>query len=172
MHINGVTRIVSREDGPLEIPRGVVHGFSRAEIAPPHAISPTPSTHKANNNDTAWEKEDVIVLEYTSPADPLKEVLFRNGVSAFLANNSKLTFSLILRILVIMGTLDQFPMIFPWSKWLSWVVVHGFFSVVVPVLRTCGVRGWEREWTPRELWGVAESNEGGRKQKQTERKDA
>ena len=158
---------MTREDGVQEVPRGTIHGFSRADSS---ALDPSTRALYSttySDDDTSWQDKDMIILEFTFPADPLKEVMFRNGVSAFLANSSQLSLSLIPILLVNMGTLDQYPLILPasvpGSKWLSWAVVHAVFGSIVPVLRWWGVRGWEREWTPRELWEVAEENDGGRR---------
>ncbi len=161
MTVEGATKVVSRKDGVQEIPRGTIHGFSRADSPALHM-----HTHalylQNDSDDNIWQDGDMIILEFTSPADPLKEVMFRNGVSAFLSNNSKLSISLIPMLLMNMGTLDQYPLIIPasipGSKWLSWTIVHAVFGVSVPLLRWWGVRGWEREWTPKELWEVAEES--------------
>ena len=172
MTLGPITTVVSRDDGVQEIPRGTVHGFSRADSAAVDARTRALYAQKQNNHvhssdsgSDDWENEDMIILEFTSPADPLKEVMFRNGVSAFLANDSQLSLSLIPKLLVNMGTLDQYPLVVPagvpGSKWLSWALMHVVFGVSVPVLRWWGVRGWEREWTPRELWGVVEGDDGG-----------
>lgn len=164
MRLGGTTKVVSCDDGVQEVPRGTIHGFSRADS--PALGARTRALYSQNNDDSdKWEYEDMIILEFTSPADPLKEVMFRNGVSAFLANDSQLSLSLIPRLLVNMGTLDQYPLVIPasipGSKSLSWALMHALFGVSVPVLKWWGVRGWEREWTPKELWEVAEGNDGG-----------
>ena len=170
--VEDVTRVIGREDGVQEVKRGVIHGFSRADspALSRQRLHEIQQQQQQRNGDDSWMSEDVIVLEFTSPADPLKEVMFRNGVSAFLANDSQLSLPLIARILVNMGTLDQYPLIIPagvpGSIFLSWAMVHALFGISVPVLKWWGFRGWEREWTPEELWEVAEENEGGKGRKE------
>jgi len=96
--LGSFTRTYTKEDGTIRIGRFMVHGWSRATA----------------------EGEELIVQEWTDPADGVKEAFFRNLFSViFDAANMKEDFSRLLpmgwwvewQILMISSGMDEFPLL-------------------------------------------------------------
>ncbi|MCJ1386502.1 hypothetical protein MMC17_009628 [Xylographa soralifera] len=142
-----LTRTYTKANGSIRIARFVVHGWSRATVG----------------------GEELIVQEWTDPADGVKEVFFRNLFSVlFDAANMKEDFSKLLpigwwvgwQILVTSFGMDEFPLLFEFlgvgliaqlvAAILLWFVVFAGWLV--------GLRARYKEYTPLEI-GAASSKE-------------
>ncbi|MCJ1415291.1 hypothetical protein MMC32_001623 [Xylographa parallela] len=135
-----LTRTYTKADGSIRIARFVVHGWSRATA----------------------EGEELIVQEWTDPADGVKEVFFRNLFSVvFDAANMKEDFSKLLpmswwvewQILVISSGMDETPLLF---EFLGKGLIAKLVAAIVLWLAAsagwlAGLRVRYKEYTPLEI---------------------
>jgi hypothetical protein len=141
VRLDGVEKVVGPEDGPQRIDRGVVHEFMRADV------------YGYGNKDAEGEGEDVVVEEWTDPADGVKQVFFRNLLGV-LEDGEYWGGWFGVQALLICRRYDNWNVL--WGGWARWAVTHAVFGVVEGVARVAGLRAWYEEYTPRELWEVAE----------------
>lgn len=138
------SKICDPGDGDIKVPKSTLHEYMRADAKLP-----------ADQGDDG----DVEIFEWTEPADGLKEVFFRNGVSAFLVRREKVSLGLVLQVVLIMSAMDNYPLLLP--RWAGgWYLIHGLFYALAPLARILGMKSWYEEFTPRHLWPVAERETG------------
>ncbi len=143
VRLQGKTSIITPEDGLVTIPAFVKHEWMRA------------STHGSD--------EDLVVKEWTSPADGEKEIFFRNLSSVIQEDYRNawipVGWLITLQLFVIFGALDNYPIFVEgWAeRWVTYVVlwVAGFVG------RGLGLRGWYVEYSPAH---VLNKHEEGNKQ--------
>jgi hypothetical protein len=76
------------------------------------------------------EEGDVVVEEWTDPADGFKEVFFRNVISVFSDANSKIGPSDGLQLLTTIAWVDNYPEIQFLPQWMGYYVSHGLREYV------------------------------------------
>lgn len=153
VRLNGEDRIVTPDDGPQTVEKGVVHEFMRADV---HG-------HRIEND--AGENEDVIVEEWTDPADGMKHVFFRT-VFSILEDYEKgyWGWRLAPQVLLSLGRLDNWNVLVGSGKggvgWFGWGLTHAAYFVGGGAARLLRLRAWYREYVPEELWAVADRKAG------------
>ncbi|KAE8323591.1 hypothetical protein BDV39DRAFT_195801 [Aspergillus sergii] len=98
-------------DGVITIPKFAVHEWSRVR----------------NLDDSDVNDEDLIVQEWTDPADGLKEVFFRNLNSVILERSGKGWFGSVvfmLQLWTIFHKLDNWPVILDGPFYVRWLLTH------------------------------------------------
>ncbi|MCJ1285604.1 hypothetical protein MMC26_004945 [Xylographa opegraphella] len=138
-----LTRTYTKADGIIHIAKFVVHGWTRATA----------------------DGEELILQEWTDPADGVKEVFFRNLFSViFDAANTKEDFSKLLpmgwwvgwQILVISSGMDETPLLFEslGSGLIAQLVAAVTLWLAAFVGGLVGLRVCYKEYTPREIRAV------------------
>ncbi|MCJ1290311.1 hypothetical protein MMC34_001847 [Xylographa carneopallida] len=146
--VGPLTRTYTKADGSIRIAKFVVHGWSRATA----------------------DGEDLIVQEWTDPADGVKEVFFRNLFSViFDAKNMKEDFSKLLpmgwwvgwQILVISSGMDETPLLVEslGSGFIAQVVAVMLLSLAAFAGWLVGLRVSYQEYTPREIRAASSKDE-------------
>lgn len=123
--------IFGPEDGTITIPRGMLHEYGRAEPDAP---------------------EDLVVREWTEPADGGKEVFFRNVMGTINARESGVfgNIKLLLGLFTVMHEHDNYPVF--WVErpvWLRRRVSYAVLGAVAFVGRWCGFRGTDGRFAAR-----------------------
>lgn len=160
-YLDGVEKIATSADGILKIPRYGRHEWRR----------PTASELETLDRDKAKISSgevdgDLIVTEWTDPADGQKESFFRNLNSAILDITSGgggiLTdYLLMLQLFVIFRAHDNYPVVWPERgfktenksviRGFQWVVTHTALRAAVLLGWVLGLKGAYDEYTPIEL---------------------
>lgn len=142
LRLNGEEKVITPDDGPQVVEKGVVHEFMRADV------------YGYASEDGTGEGEDVVVVEeWMDPSDGVKEVFFRNLLSTLL-DAEQLGSRLGWQLKLIEARYDNWPVI--WQGWgRRWVTVCSF--VVAEVMsRLMGLEAWSSEYTPVELRMIAQ----------------
>ena len=116
----------------MTIPRFTIHQYSRADDTPEGAVS---------------QDIELLVREWTDPADGDKEIFFRNMISTIIDNRSATGLLrnawVLLSLFTIMASHDNYPLIWAGPSWLgegaSRVVRR---SLTVPLLWGVSWVGW------------------------------
>ncbi|KAB8205514.1 hypothetical protein BDV34DRAFT_100097 [Aspergillus parasiticus] len=125
-------------DGVITIPKFAVHEWGRV----------------LDLEDSDVNDEDLIVQEWTDPADGLKEVFFRNLNSVILERSGKGWFGsvvLMLQLWTIFHKLDNWPVILDGPFYVRWLLTHVVVGFGVRFGTLCGLRAVYDEYTPSEL---------------------
>ena len=145
VRLDGVEKVVTPEDGPQTINKYVVHEFMRADM---HGYR--------DGAAEGGEQEDVVVEEWTDPADGSKQVFFRNLLGV-LQDDQYWGSWFGLQALLICSRYDNFNVI--WAGWGKWAVTHAAFGAAEAVAWVAGLRPWYEEYTPEGLRAVAEGTQ-------------
>jgi hypothetical protein len=145
LRLDGVEKVVTPADGPQTINKFVVHEFMRADM---HG-------HAAGAAEGDAE-QDVVVEEWTDPADGVKQVFFRNLIGV-LEDEAYWGKWLGPQALLICSRYDNFNVL--WGGWGKWAVTHAAFGIVEGVAKLAGLRPWYEEYTPVALRAVAEGTQ-------------
>jgi quercetin dioxygenase-like cupin family protein len=138
LRLDGVEKVVTADDGPQVVERGVVHEFMRADM---HGYAGT------------GDDEDVVVEEWTNPADGAKHVFFRNLIGT-LEDEAYWGWKVPLQALLICARYDNFNVVV--GGWAKGIVTKGLYRIVLGVASLVGLKEWYDEYTPESLRGVAE----------------
>jgi hypothetical protein len=141
--LDGVERVVTPDDGVVVIERGVVHEFMRAD------------QHGHTISDDAEVEEDVVVEEWTDPADGLKQVFFRNLLGVLEDTHywgQGVWFGL--QALLVCSRYDNYNVLVP--GWGKGVATHAVYGLVEGVSWLTGLKAWYEEYTPVRLRAAAE----------------
>ncbi|KAJ1711633.1 hypothetical protein NYO67_6199 [Aspergillus flavus] len=125
-------------DGIITIPKFAVHEWSRV----------------LDLEDSDVNNEELIVQEWTDPADGLKEVFFRNLNSVILERSGKGWFGSVvfmLQLWTIFHKLDNWPVILDGPFYVRWLLTHVVVGVGTRLGILCGLRAVYDEYTPKEL---------------------
>ena len=145
MTVGAHTAVFSAEDGVITIPRFTIHAYSRADDTEEGAAS---------------RKTDLLVREWTDPADGDKEIFFRNVISTILDNRSgaglRRNVWVLLNVFTIMASHDNYPLLWAGPAWFGEnarmatrrAVTNTTLWVVSAVGRTLGCKGEYEEYTP------------------------
>ncbi|KAJ9606171.1 hypothetical protein H2200_009132 [Cladophialophora chaetospira] len=159
--LNGVVSIKGPEDGVVTFQKFEVHDFCRAD---------------GGAAEGEGDDGDVVVEEWTDPEDGFKEVFFYNVMSAFAdpslgattsTNPPNFTVPLLLQLLTTIPYVDNYVDLLPFLPnsaslvgrvlfGVKWMLTHGFYAIGGWVGWAAGYHSWVREYTPPELWIVAE----------------
>jgi len=131
---DSLTKDYGPEDGTIQIDEYVRHEYMRADI-----------DRQGSNPDEG----DVVILEWTDPEDGLKEVMFRNGMSAFKDAGGKIRPGLIVQSVTFMAHLDNYPVLIP--GFAEHYMAHAVLKVGSWLGYFCGMRWWYDEYTPPKL---------------------
>ena len=124
-------------NGIITIPKFAVHEWSRVL-----------------EDDSDFNDEELVVQEWTDPADGLKEVFFRNLNSVILEHTGKGWFGSVvfmLHLWTIFHRLDNWPVIVGGPFYVRWLLTHVVVGYGARVGALCGLRAVYDEYTPREL---------------------
>lgn len=142
VRLDGVERVVTPEDGPQTIDEFVVHEFMRADM---HGYATGEG-----------EEEDVVVEEWTDPADGVKQVFFRNLLGV-LQDDAYWGNWFGLQALLVCSRYDNYNVL--WAGWGKVAVTHATYAVVEAVAHVAGLRPWYEEYTPVDLRPAAEGTQ-------------
>ncbi|KAE8398151.1 hypothetical protein BDV37DRAFT_37087 [Aspergillus pseudonomiae] len=123
-------------DGIITIPKFAVHEWSRV-------LDDDPDIN-----------DELIVREWTDPADGLKEVFFRNLNSVILGHTGKGwlgSVMFMLQLWTIFHRLDNWPVVLDGPFYTRWLLTHVVVGVGARLGAVCGLRAVYDEYTPREL---------------------
>lgn len=157
MTLNGRTESYTSGDGVITVPRFARHEWRRADAV--------------LGGDGAGDEEgqELVVREWTDPADGKKEVFFRN-LSSVIADEVKAgngrprEWLLTWKLWVVFWGLDNWPVLFDVEslpvvgrvveglgvgRWVEWMVTHVVLGAAVVVGRVPGLRSVYGEYTPR-----------------------
>lgn len=135
--IDGVEKVVRKEDGVQRARKGQVHDFMRLD-----AVRGEES------------EEDLVVEEWTTPEDGHQQVFFRNLIGV-MTDSEYWGKSGPIQALHIMATYDMFPVIV--RGVLRKTTTYAAQGAAGLAARAMGLRSWYEEYTPVELRGVAEN---------------
>ncbi|ETN46924.1 uncharacterized protein HMPREF1541_01113 [Cyphellophora europaea CBS 101466] len=141
IRLDGVDKVVTPADGPQTVNKYVVHEFMRAD-----------AFGYANAN-AEGEDEDVMVDEWTDPADGVKHVFFRNLLGV-LQDQEYFGKWFGPQALLVCSRYDNYNVL--WGGWGRWAVTHGMFALVEAVAVVVGLKPWYAEYTPERLRAAAE----------------
>ena len=145
VRLDGVEKVVTPADGPQTINKFVVHEFMRADM------------HGYREGGTEGEQnEDVVVEEWTDPADGSKQVFFRNLLGV-LNDGDYWGHWFGLQALLICSRYDNFNVI--WPGWGKWAVTHVAYGAVEAIAWVAGLRPWYAEYTPENFRAAAEGQQ-------------
>jgi len=106
--VGSQTAVFSAEDGVITIPRFTIHAYGRADDTEEGASS---------------RDMDLLVREWTDPADGDKEIFFRNVISTIMDNRSTTGLLrnawVLLSLFTIMASHDNYPLIWTGPVWLG-----------------------------------------------------
>lgn len=135
-----ITKAYTPADDTIRIDRFVIHEWKRASV----------------------NGEEVVVQEWTDPADGAKEVFFRNLNSAILDADMErvgvakwipASWWMELQILTICAGMDNYPILV--EAWGTWMAMRTLMIVILKtVALLCsfmGFRAWYEEYTPARL---------------------
>lgn len=180
--ILSATEAAGGEEGVVvKVDRGVRHEWMRADASPTHSSKGRRRRRDADERPEDWN-DDVIVEEWTAPADISKPLFFwnLNGVLTSPASSfGSRWLPMPLQLFVIFNTLDNYPVflpleghvVTPWvgedvglkvERWVEYLIALFVLRVAGLVGGLVGVEAVSEERTPRELW-VAWKEEKGRK---------
>lgn len=146
VRLDGVEKVVTPEDGPQTINKFVVHEFMRADM---HGYR--------NGGHEGEENEDVVVEEWTDPADGSKQVFFRNLLGVL--NDAEYWGKWLgLQALLICSRYDNYNVMM-WSGWGKVAVTHATYGAVEAVAWVAGLRPWYAEYTPEDFRAAAEDQQ-------------
>lgn len=136
--LDGVSRIVIPEDGPIKVDKFVVHEFMRTDRDRP---------------DDEKDDGEVITEEWTDPADGQKHIFFRNVFSILQDQERHWGRWAYLQALFTVSHYDNFILIAPGN--LAYPVAHALYAGVKLVGWMAGLKPWIVEYTPNNLKEVA-----------------
>ncbi|KEF63067.1 uncharacterized protein A1O9_01043 [Exophiala aquamarina CBS 119918] len=160
--VNGVVREVGVGEGSVRFGLRDVHTFGRAD--------------RGRKGEPGADAGDVVIEECTEPDDGFKHVFFYN-VLRTVQTSSLARPSTILQLMRTVAHVDNYVDLLPFlgSSWwlpfsLKYALVHAVYGLGSAFAGALGYPKWSREFTPRELWGVAErgavkESEAGRRRK-------
>lgn len=144
--VDGDSRIISAEGGHITVPRYARHEWRRTIKADGHGFQ------------DSWDKEELVVEEWTDPFDGEKEVFFRNLNSVITDTTRSPTWWtewwLTLQLFAVFAANDNYPVFVPQSvesRTVQHLVTHFVLFVVCVLGKLLGVRGVYEEYTPSEL---------------------
>ncbi|KAE9381242.1 hypothetical protein N431DRAFT_424829 [Stipitochalara longipes BDJ] len=152
--LNNITQVFTSENGIITVPRFARHEWQRAST----------------------EGEDLVVKEWTDPADGQKEVFFRNLSSVILdctKDGPPKEWWLTWQLFVVFWGLDNYP-VFLKMAWvpligslLEWALTHVLLVAAVFAGKIIGLRSVYGEYTPSTLFvaSLAENPTKNRKSK-------
>ncbi|KAL6713133.1 hypothetical protein ACLMJK_009254 [Lecanora helva] len=162
--INGKSFILRAQDDPKEVPRYARHEWMRFD-RPEELL-----TNEQRETQKRWMKEvrdkeveklrevDLVVDEWTDPADGEKEIFFRNMLSTFQEPGyQRGTGQLLmyLQVLVVMWEGDNFNVMLDcqgwkggWRRVVEECISYAFMGFVALLGRMVGCRGVNEEYTP------------------------
>lgn len=146
IRLNGVEKVVTPSDGPQVVDKGVVHEFMRADV---HGYP-----LKAGQEDEG----DVVVEEWTDPADGMKHVFFRNLFSV-LEDQKVFGWRFVPQVMYSLRRHDNWNVLIGSGKGgvglFGWGLTHAVYAVGEGVARLLGLRAFYPEYVPAELRAVA-----------------
>ena len=150
IRLNGIERVVTPNDGPQVIDKGVVHEFMRADV---HGYP--------LKEDQEGDEGDVVAEEWTDPSDGMKHVFFRNLFS-ILEDQGYWGWWFVPQVVLSLRQHDNWNVLVGSGKggagWLDWGLTHVMYGAVGGVGRLMGLRAHYDEYVPMELRGVAEQH--------------
>ncbi|KPI43027.1 uncharacterized protein AB675_1832 [Cyphellophora attinorum] len=146
VRLNGVDKVVTPDDGPQVIDKGVVHEFMRADL---HGYPKTPGKGDGG---------DVVAEEWTDPADGMKHVFFRNLFSV-LEDQKYFGWKFVPQVMYSLRRHDNWNVMLGSGKggvgWFGWTVTHTVYALGEGVAKLIGLRPWYEEYIPANLREVA-----------------
>jgi quercetin dioxygenase-like cupin family protein len=149
--VDGVSRTYTERSGVITIPPFTRHEWSR---------SPSSSLYFNRDSECEDPEDDVVVQEWTDPADGEKEAFFRN-LNGIIADEEKRSresgksiggWWLNLQLGAIFWEFDNWPVLIGGPKWLQLWVTHIVLRIAVLVGRCIwGLKGRYGEYTPERL---------------------
>lgn len=136
LKLNGEKKVITPDDGPQVVDKFVVHEFMRADV-------------EQEEKDSG----EVVVEEWTDPADGMKQVFFRNLIGVIQDADSYWKGWVPLQAIFMMSRYDNFNVILPGR--LSYLTTHTIFGVSALVARLAGLKWWYEEYTPAPLQAIA-----------------
>ena len=139
--LGGQTKIFRPSDGIIVIPRYVIHEWSRV-----HTLEETDFGHEFADN--------LIVEEWTDPADGLKDIFFRNLNGVFFdetkggTSHPRSQWWLTLQLWVIFHGLDNWPVLLDGPLWFRWVITHTALRTPVTLGKIWRLTPTYEEYTP------------------------
>ncbi|KAI9701935.1 MAG: hypothetical protein M1836_001279 [Candelina mexicana] len=144
VQLQGKTLVLNAADGPITIPAFAKHQWMRVC--------------------TQGNDEDLVVKEWTSPADGQKQIFFRNLSSVIQEDYNNvwmpMSWLITLQLFAIFGALDNYPVFV--EGWTERWVTHMVLWTARLLSWALGLRGYYAEYTP----GVLMEREGKRMNKE------
>ena len=141
VRLDGVSRIVTPEDGSVKVEKFVVHEFMRADRDKP---------------DDEKDDGEVITEEWTDPADGQKHVFFRNVFSTIQDREKYWGRWTSLQALFTISHYDNYIVIAPGK--LSYPATHALFVGVKVIGWMVGLKPWIETYTPESIKKVAKTS--------------
>ncbi|KAK5045411.1 hypothetical protein LTR84_009275 [Exophiala bonariae] len=151
--VNGVVKEIGPGEGSVRFELRDVHTFGRADRG-------------RKSEDSDHEEEDVVLEEWTEPDDGFKQVFFYNLLriaQTATANSSLFRPSTILQLVRVIAHVDNYADLLPFltAYWwlpfsLKYALVHAVYGFGSALGWAFGYQKWLKEYTPRDLWSVAE----------------
>lgn len=168
--VSGVSKIYTAKDGASQVPRYARHELMRFD-RPAHLLSrgqrEAQAAYFRDHGKEEIEKlkgEDLILEEWTDPADGQKEIFFRNLFSTALEPQYQSNKSWLgelwktLQIMCVMWELDNYFVLVDFGGWrggwralLEAAFTYTVMGCMVTLGRLCGCRAVSEEYTPKHL---------------------
>lgn len=143
IRLDGVSKLVTPEDGPQRVDRFVVHEFMRAD---------------RSKQDAEKDPGEVVTEEWTDPEDGVKHVFFRNIFSTLEDSERYWKSWTYLQALYVAAHSDDWVQVVPGR--VSWAATHTLYAAVRGVGGLLGLQPWQEEYTPQDLRTVARGLQG------------